>query len=1049
MVIRPNYCDQKPEYRRDCETTEWRAFSPEEFLFLASIYEEFPLPLKNLSSSTQQYPLLAAMRRRIGSISPTVPTAAALAHLQQGFMEFLDPTFFNRGDRQTTYRISAHEKAHFVYQNLDSRTRLDWARLSGWWRNPVTPGSSASVSGNCDKWKLDSSAWIPPNTTDADLQNGGSSARIIGHDGKELDRESLRNGWGYCSGGTDFVTAYAATNVDEDFSDSFGFFMTNPDKLRAVAPKKYEFLRDRIMQGTAYVSRIRSDLTFEVYNLYPDYTYPGRIKSVSVKAVGKPTEQKTVTIRLQLFTESCSNENSCPRDLVDGYATLRSREVVSGKGGFASGAVILNPAFQSISRGVLESTFVIPATAPAGWYQVDELVLRTRTGDIRKYKQQSEDFGFALYVNNPNEDTTPPEYVRNSLTMRLLEKNDPLATPSLADDVRQIYYSFRVKENRPGFNYCEATYVYEPTDSSQRIRPLNVKAIVTPLLGVQSDGANYRCEGLINMPPFKRSGTYTITRVSFIDGPGAGAGGLLGDYSFSFRGVDPAVERSPEVVFESKRSDTVAPELDIQRCTTADPVERCLRVTAAPTVPAAPNGETEVMVYYWVRENQAVEMASGLGSAVFYLRDPTGKTFFYLGDSSSENRSGSGLPGYSPVSPELSSSFTVKAGDGRLFPVWSKEEFECPSSASKPCDATTWVQYRAKVLLPRGSAPGTWGLYQFALADKVWGERSYNFTELFRFTPSGVACPVGKRCAQSEVATPFTFEVAGPTAGSSGNKSSSTSGYSAISDGSWSTVSSWGRSAIEYVFERISNFKDWLSSRTRDGLSSMESWVSPLTQKAVLGVSSRDINTISRHSLDVSVVPVSQSEDSLTGSLYRVIRTLGSSDSQQWTLEYRSSTGTVFATRNLPTTSEVLWRGRFENAHLSTTAWTRVCADRVWTVQDGYELLFHVGDRALQELRPGRLWVDQSAETSVVTDVRCTFGGAIWVEGYAFGVSADEPPLRRSDVQATRFGFALDRFGGLVKRQVQSAPFDVTGLCAAAANEQQMFCQDVKKVIGW
>jgi hypothetical protein len=57
--------------------------------------------------------------------------------------------------------------------------------------------------------------------------------------------------------------------------------------------------------------------------------------------------------------------------------------------------------------------------------------------------------------------------------------------------------------------------------------------------------------------------------------------------------------------------------------------------------------------------------------------------------------------------------------------------------------------------------------------------------------------------------------------------------------------------------------------------------------------------------------------------------------------------------------------------------------------------------------------------------------------------------LRRSDVQATRFGFVLDRFGGLVKRQVQSAPFDVTGLCGAAANEQQMFCQDVKKVIVW
>jgi hypothetical protein len=36
-----------------------------------------------------------------------------------------------------------------------------------------------------------------------------------------------------------------------------------------------------------------------------------------------------------------------------------------------------------------------------------------------------------------------------------------------------------------------------------------------------------------------------------------------------------------------------------------------------------------------------------------------------------------------------------------------------------------------------------------------------------------------------------------------------------------------------------------------------------------------------------------------------------------------------------------------------------------------------------------------------------------------------------------------------MKREVQSAPFDVTGLCAAAANEQQMFCADVKRAVGW
>jgi hypothetical protein len=226
--------------------------------------------------------------------------------------------------------------------------------------------------------------------------------------------------------------------------------------------------------------------------------------------------------------------------------------------------------------------------------------------------------------------------------------------------------------------------------------------------------------------------------------------------------------------------------------------------------------------------------------------------------------------------------------------------------------------------------------------------------------------------------------------------------------------------------------------------------MSPLVHPSGLSAPTRNADA-AKGNLAVTARMVSQSEDALIGSLYRVTRKAeeGEDNLQQWVLEYRGNTGALFASRTLPSTNEVLWRARFENAHLSTTAWTRVCADRVWTVQDGYELLFHVGDRALQELRPGRLWADQSAETSVVTDVRCTFGGAIWVEGYAFGVSGDEPPLRRSDVQATRFGFALDRFGGLVKRQVQSAPFDVTGLCAAAANEQQIFCDEAKRAVGW
>ena len=41
------------------------------------------------------------------------------------------------------------------------------------------------------------------------------------------------------------------------------------------------------MHGTRYISRIRPDLTFEVYNLYPDVVYPGRIIRVDIQVEGR------------------------------------------------------------------------------------------------------------------------------------------------------------------------------------------------------------------------------------------------------------------------------------------------------------------------------------------------------------------------------------------------------------------------------------------------------------------------------------------------------------------------------------------------------------------------------------------------------------------------------------------------------------------------------------------------------------------------------------------------------------------------------------------
>ena len=57
------------------------------------------------------------------------------------------------------------------------------------------------------------------------------------------------------------------------------------------------------MHGVRYISQIREDLTFEVYNLYPDNVYPGRIIRVDIQVDGKPKEDKEVTIEIKLHNE--------------------------------------------------------------------------------------------------------------------------------------------------------------------------------------------------------------------------------------------------------------------------------------------------------------------------------------------------------------------------------------------------------------------------------------------------------------------------------------------------------------------------------------------------------------------------------------------------------------------------------------------------------------------------------------------------------------------------------------------------------------------------
>ena len=191
--------------------------------------------------------------RADGTLHPRYPLAPAVAwptaHADS-YVEFMEAAFV--GNLRHTRRLILHEKAHFLWSNLfDATLRADWTATAGWYRNP--------------------------NAT-----SGWSTTQQV-----------------------EFVSAYAhSKNPNEDMAESISYYVENPARLQACCAAKYAFIRDRVMSGYRYVSRVRSDLQFRVYNLSPDFTYPGKILRTKISVAGAPLEDKTVSIEVQLHASN-------------------------------------------------------------------------------------------------------------------------------------------------------------------------------------------------------------------------------------------------------------------------------------------------------------------------------------------------------------------------------------------------------------------------------------------------------------------------------------------------------------------------------------------------------------------------------------------------------------------------------------------------------------------------------------------------------------------------------------------------------------------------
>jgi hypothetical protein len=168
---------------------------------------------------------------------------------------------------------------------------------------------------------------------------------------------------------------------------------------------------------------------------------------------------------------------------------------------------------------------------------------------------------------------------------------------------------------------------------------------------------------------------------------------------------------------------------------------------------------------------------------------------------------------------------------------------------------------------------------------------------------------------------------------------------------------------------------------------------------------------------------------------------------REWWLEYLNSGSSLLGREDLTATSDVLWRSRNGAVALPSGGWLRVCESSVFTLQDGYQLLAGGRSRTLQNGWQSEIVVKGGAEAVLVTGASCS-GESLVVSGYAFGVSADEPPLRDEAVPATAFKLKLDPMGRESARKSETRPISVGEICALPrAQELEGFCRTAEAAL--
>ena len=501
------------------DSDNFQSFHSEELLHIIHAFAEMPKGYHKIPG------LRYLLRRRNGHPHPLYPHATAVAWPRganrDSYIEFMDTAFIH-GSQDFIHRLIIHEKSHFLWENVFSQNlREEWIELGKWFLN--------------------------------DEVSSGWSTRDNVH----------------------FVSPYAH-NIDpnEDMAESLSHYILNPEKLLSVAPKKFQFIENNIMKGRQYVSQIREDLTFEVFNLFPDYDFPGKIRKVEVEAKGKPEEDKKVSIIIELTNKD---------GIQDGAQRAYTR-VHSPLDTFVD--VYLYPV--DGNRHKLRGTFIVPKNAKSGYWKIENISITDKAGNQRH--EGAIDFGFKLYINNGEEDVTPPRYVKRSMNIQVEEK---------------------VRNDRQIFNFDITWKINEE-------QGMKIKNPVYAYLVSLDHKERHRIEGYGDFNKKDQTARVKMTLTEYYP-PGRYGVVYIGmqdkalNWGEQYFSNDPKHEVIAWVKINPKNSDYKSPVLDEDR----------IVVAANPLNAESPDGSTIVHIDFYAKDDK-----SGLGPVTYSLKDPLGRTYF-------------------------------------------------------------------------------------------------------------------------------------------------------------------------------------------------------------------------------------------------------------------------------------------------------------------------------------------------------------------------------------------------------------------------------------